>query len=129
MLQNGESRDYKRNLSPRQLFHKMIPVRVLAVEHCKIYPAPPRSMNAREFACHPPRFFFWSCQLHDANLFTRGFVWREDFLRKVGAYGILPDHLHRHAQDVRCRTIVLRQLHAEWDGVLAFFPSCKTLQE
>src|SRR6266513_4250061 len=87
----------------------MIPVRVLAVEHCKIFPAPPRSMNALEFACHPSRFFFWSRQLHDANLFTRGFVWRENFLRKVGAYGILPDDLHRHAQDVRCLTIVLRQ--------------------
>src|SRR5438034_1023136 len=38
------------------------------------------------------------------------------------SYGILPDDLHRHAQDVRCRTIVLRQRHAERCGVLAFFP-------
>src|SRR6266403_4690014 len=107
----------------------MIPMRVLAVKHGKILPAPPRSMNALEFTRHPSRFFFWNCQLHDADLFTRGFVWREDFLRKVGAYGILPDHLHRHAQDVRCRTVVLRQRHAERGGVLAFLPSCKTLQE
>src|SRR5712691_5405623 len=90
MLQNGESRDYKRNLSPRQLFHKVIPVRVLAVQHGKILPAAPRSMNALEVACHPSRFLFWSCQLHDADLFTRRFVWRENFLWKVGAHRVLP---------------------------------------
>src|SRR6266446_10612249 len=129
MLQNGESRDYKRNFSPRQLFHKMIPVRMLAVQHGKIFPASPRSMNAFEFARHPSRFVFWSCQLHDADLVTWRFVWREDFLWKVGAYGILPDHLHRHAQDVWRRAIVLRQCHSERGGVLAFFPPGKTLQE
>src|SRR6266478_2816129 len=107
----------------------MIPMRVLAVKHGKILPAPPRSMNALEFARHPSRFLFRSCQLHDADLFTGGFVWREDFLWKVGAYGILPDHLHRHAQDVWRRAIVLRQRHSERCGVLAFFPSGKTLQE
>src|SRR6267378_2670933 len=107
----------------------MIPVRMLAVEHGKIPPASPRSMNALEFARHPSRFFFWGCQLDDADLFTGRFVWRKDFLWKVGAYGILPDHLHRHAQDVRRRAIVLRQRHAERCGVLPFLPSRKSLQE
>src|SRR5437879_10405117 len=107
----------------------MIPVRMLAVQHRTILPAPPCSMNALQFARHPSRFFFGSRQLHDADFFARRFVWREDFLWKVGAYGVLPDHLHRHAQDVRCRAIIFRQRYAIRRGVLALLPSRKSLEE
>src|SRR2546429_8532423 len=82
MLQNGKSRDHKRNLSPRQLFDEMIPVRVLAIQHRKIFPPASRSMNPLQFARYPSRFFFGSRQLDDADLFTRRFVWRENFLWK-----------------------------------------------
>src|SRR6059058_1327605 len=106
----------------------MIPVRMLAVQHRKILPAPPCSMNALQFARHPSRFLFGGCQLDNADFFSWRFVWREDFLWKVGAYGVLPDPLPRHAQDVRCRAIIFRQRDAEPCRVLAFFPSRKSLQ-
>ncbi len=104
-----------------------MPVR--AVQHRKIAPSPAGSVNALDFSGHPPRLVLDFRQFHHANLFSFCPVRGEHFLRKIRARRVHSDHLARHPQDVRRRTVILCQAHAEGRRIFAFTPSREALQK
>src|SRR5882724_10972605 len=129
MLQYGESGDYKWNFALRKFPHQSIAMPMRAVQHRKIAPSPASSANALDLSGHPPRLVLDFRQFHHANLFSFCPVRGEHFLRKIRARRVHSDHLARHPQDVRRRTVILRQAHAKRRRILAFAPSREALQK
>ena len=129
MLEYRQLRDDKRNLAQRQLFHKMIAMRVLSVQHREVPPAAPGGVQTLQLVRNPCGFVLGSLQLDNANLFALRLVRLQNLFREFRAHLVHRNGLRRHAQYVGSRAVVVHQRDTVRRGVLAFFPICETLQK
>src|SRR5579864_2762853 len=102
---------------------------MLPVQHREVHPPPARFMHALQLARHPTRFFLFVGELDDSNLLSLWSLCAQEFLGKVCAHGVLPDHLRGDTQNVRRRAVILRQADSEFSRIPACLPRCEFLQK
>src|SRR5690348_3942868 len=129
MVQDGKPADDKRNSSSGKLSHQLVPVRVLPVQHGEIHPPAAGGMESLQLARYPARLFLFIGELGDANLFAFRPLRAQEFLGKVRANSVLPDHLRGHAQNVWSRAVILRQADAISSGVISRLPPGEFFQK
>ncbi len=102
---------------------------MLPVEHRKILPAVARRVKPLELVRNPARFIIRGGQLRDANPLAFRLGRLQHLFREIRADFILRNHLRGYSQNIRRRTVILRQRHAVGSGIRAGFPPRESFQK